>query len=80
MQQLLCEPEDRLGSQTSSSVNRPDALVAHARRSSIVPHIGSSRGNDGAEFIKVKHALLLALDIFRAVLTLKAESSMVQGY
>lgn len=53
MQQLLCEPEDRLGSQTSSSVNRPDALVVQARRSSVIPHPGSGGGNDGAELIKV---------------------------
>ncbi|EKM80721.1 hypothetical protein AGABI1DRAFT_71210 [Agaricus bisporus var. burnettii JB137-S8] len=52
MQQLLCEPEDRLGSQTSSSVNRPDALVVQARRSSVIPHPGSGGGNDGAELIK----------------------------
>lgn len=52
MQQLLCEPEDRLGSQTSSSVNRPDALVVQARRSSFIPHYGTSGSVDGAEFIK----------------------------
>lgn len=65
MQQLLCEPEDRLGSQTSSSVNRPDALVAQARRSSFVPHFGSAGGNDGAEFIKVMHPLLPVLSVFK---------------
>lgn len=53
MQQLLCEPEDRLGSQTSSSVNRPDALVVQARRSSFIPHYGTSGSVDGSEFIKV---------------------------
>ncbi|KAG1867371.1 kinase-like domain-containing protein [Suillus subluteus] len=29
MQQLLCEPEDRLGSQAPASVSRPDSLAAH---------------------------------------------------
>ncbi|KXN91072.1 Serine/threonine-protein kinase CBK1 [Leucoagaricus sp. SymC.cos] len=52
MQQLLCEPEDRLGSQTSSSVNRPDAFVVQARRSSFIPHYGSTGSVDGAELIK----------------------------
>jgi hypothetical protein len=53
MQELLCEPEDRLGSQTSSSVNRPDAFVVQARRSSFIPHYGSTGSVDGAERIKV---------------------------
>jgi len=52
MQQLLCEPEDRLGSQTPSSINRPDSLIVQARRSSFVTYSGTSRGADGAELIK----------------------------
>ncbi|CAK5281804.1 unnamed protein product, partial [Mycena citricolor] len=49
MQQLLCEPEDRIGSQTSVSTSRPDSMVTQARRSAfVVP--GSSL--DGAELIK----------------------------
>jgi protein-serine/threonine kinase len=53
MQQLLCEPEDRIGSQTSSSTTRPDSLVVQARRSGFVvaPHGGQSV--DGADLIKV---------------------------
>nr|GAT45446.1 kinase-like protein [Mycena chlorophos] len=49
MQQLLCEPEDRLGSQASSSVSRPNSLVMQARRSGFVAPNGSS---DGANLIK----------------------------
>jgi len=33
MRQLLCEPEERLGSQASTSVFRPDSMVAQQRRS-----------------------------------------------
>ena len=53
MQQLLCEPEDRLGSQSSSSITRPDAFVVSARRSGFVPYGGTPKNADGAEFIKV---------------------------
>ena len=54
MQQLLCEPEDRLGSEASSSVLRPDSLVVQARRSGfIAPDMLSGRSADGAELIKV---------------------------
>lgn len=53
MQQLLCEPEDRLGSQASSSVSRPNSMIIQARRSSFIPPQGSAAGNDGADIIKV---------------------------
>ena len=54
MQQLLCEPEDRLGSQASSSVSRPNSMVIQARRSGFVlPNIQSGKSVDGAEHIKV---------------------------
>ncbi|KAI9511137.1 hypothetical protein F5148DRAFT_975586 [Russula earlei] len=53
MQQLLCEPEDRLGSQTSSSVVRPDSMIVQARRNSaLITPSGASRAGDGAELIK----------------------------
>ncbi|KAK2464277.1 hypothetical protein APHAL10511_003734 [Amanita phalloides] len=52
MQQLLCEPEDRLGSQASLSISRPDALVVQARRSSFIAHGSRSNGVDGAKYIK----------------------------
>ena len=70
MQQLLCEPEDRLGSQTSSSVNRPDALVVQARRSSFIPHYGTSGSVDGSEFIKVciYHGELLRYSEFKSII------------
>ncbi|KAK0212878.1 kinase-like domain-containing protein [Desarmillaria ectypa] len=49
MTQLLCEPEDRLGSQASASVSRPDSLIVQARRSGFM----SVGGNiDGADHIK----------------------------
>ncbi|KAG2368113.1 kinase-like protein [Suillus spraguei] len=52
MQQLLCEPEDRLGSQAPASVSRPDSLAVHTRRSGfILP--GSTVGSvDGVDAIK----------------------------
>jgi protein-serine/threonine kinase len=56
MQQLLCEPEDRLGSQASSSVVRPNSMIVQARRSAFTTPSGASRGGDGAELIKVGHA------------------------
>jgi protein-serine/threonine kinase len=49
MQQLLCEPEDRLGSQASTSVSRPNSMVVQARRSGFMAQGGST---DGANFIK----------------------------
>ncbi|GLB37641.1 putative kinase-like protein [Lyophyllum shimeji] len=52
MQQLLCEPEDRLGSQSSASVSRPNSMVMQARRSSFIPRYGSGVCNDGADLIK----------------------------
>ncbi|KAF9051116.1 kinase-like protein [Hymenopellis radicata] len=51
MAQLLCEPEDRLGSQSSASVSRPNSLIVQARRSGfVVP--GSSGNIDGVDHIK----------------------------
>ncbi|KAI5123667.1 hypothetical protein M0805_001696 [Coniferiporia weirii] len=53
MRQLLCEPEDRLGSQASSSVSRPNSMVVQARRSGfILPDVKAGRSVDGAELIK----------------------------
>ena len=58
MQQLLCEPEDRLGSQSSASASRPDALVVQARRSSFIP-LHDVMGADGANLIKAISPFLL---------------------
>ncbi|KAJ3520074.1 hypothetical protein NM688_g9212 [Phlebia brevispora] len=52
MQQLLCEAEDRLGSQASSSVTRPNSMVVQARRSGFIPTSGTSGSVDGAHLIK----------------------------
>lgn len=58
MEQLLCEPEDRLGSQNSASVSRPDSLVIQARRSGFFnppSHVVTGGGGgsvDGVELIK----------------------------
>ncbi|KAK0461301.1 kinase-like protein [Desarmillaria tabescens] len=49
MTQLLCEPEDRLGSQASASVSRPNSLVVQARRSGFMSVSGDV---DGADHIK----------------------------
>ena len=56
MQQLLCEPEDRLGSQATSSVIRPNSIVVQARRSGFVPTSGSPSSVDGAHLIKVEYS------------------------
>jgi hypothetical protein len=53
MQLLLCEPEDRLGSQSSASVSRPNSLIIQSRRSSFILGQGSGVSNDGADLIKV---------------------------
>ena len=53
MEQLLCEPEDRLGSQAAASVTRPDSLVMQSRRSGFIPPTGQAGGVDGAHLIKV---------------------------
>ncbi|KAF7792401.1 hypothetical protein EIP86_003438 [Pleurotus ostreatoroseus] len=52
MQQLLCEPEDRLGSQATSSVSRPNSKLVQARRSGFIPTVGTSGSVDGAHLIK----------------------------
>ncbi|KAH7108074.1 kinase-like protein [Auriculariales sp. MPI-PUGE-AT-0066] len=52
MEALLCEPEDRLGSQASSSVSRPNSMILQARRSAFYPTSGPSGSVDGAEHIK----------------------------
>lgn len=53
MEQLLCEPEDRLGSQSTVSVSRPNSMLVNARRSGFMPLPGNSGSVDGADFIKV---------------------------
>ncbi|KAI0785612.1 kinase-like protein [Abortiporus biennis] len=52
MEQLLCEPEDRLGSQASSSVSRPNSMVVQARRSAFISPTGALGSIDGAHLIK----------------------------
>ncbi|CAL1707585.1 unnamed protein product [Somion occarium] len=52
MEQLLCEAEDRLGSQASSSVSRPNSMIVQARRSGFVVPTGNSGSVDGAHLIK----------------------------
>jgi len=61
MQQLLCEPEDRLGSQASSSVVRPNSMIVQARRSALITSSGATRGGDGAELIKA-HPFFRGID------------------
>lgn len=52
MELLLCEPEDRLGSQASSSVSRPNSMIVQARRSGFITTTGVSGSVDGAHLIK----------------------------
>jgi len=54
MQQLLCEPEDRLGSQTTASVSRPNSLIVQSRRSGFIAPVGQNESVDGAHMIKVR--------------------------
>jgi len=61
MQQLLAEPEDRLGSQALASVSRPDSIVVQARRSGFVPQLGTLTENDGAHVIKA-HPFFRGID------------------
>ncbi|CCA70022.1 related to CBK1-Serine/threonine protein kinase involved in cell wall biosynthesis [Serendipita indica DSM 11827] len=49
IQQLLCEPEDRLGSQRTVSISRPNSLILANRRSG---YYGQGSSVDGAELIK----------------------------
>lgn len=73
MESLLCEPEDRLGSQASASVTRPNSMIMQARRSAFFPTVGSSGSVDGAEHIKVRtvahrqHAFMRFLRRVRAI-------------
>ena len=53
MEQLLCEAEDRLGSQASASVSRPNSMIVQARRSGFIAPSGASNTADGAHLIKV---------------------------
>ncbi|KAI0256317.1 hypothetical protein BJV78DRAFT_455348 [Lactifluus subvellereus] len=61
MQQLLCEPEDRLGSQASSSVVRPNSMIVQARRNAFISPSGTTRSVDGVEVIKA-HAFFRGID------------------
>lgn len=54
MQQLLYEPEDRLGSQATASVSRPNSLVVQSRRSGFIPPVGQVESVDGAYMIKAR--------------------------
>ncbi|GJJ06504.1 hypothetical protein Clacol_000696 [Clathrus columnatus] len=61
MKQLLCEPEDRLGSQASASVSRPNSVIVQNRRSGFF-NFYSGRGSiDGAELIKA-HSWFTGID------------------
>lgn len=59
MQQLLCEPEDRLGSQASASVNRPNSMIMQARRSGFIAPTGATGSVDGAHLIKASLIVLI---------------------
>ncbi|KAF8514253.1 kinase-like domain-containing protein [Hysterangium stoloniferum] len=61
MEQLLCEPEDRLGSQASTSVSRADSLIIQTRRSGFVNSFGGKGSIDGAELIKA-HSWFSGID------------------
>jgi hypothetical protein len=62
MQLLLCEPEYRSGSQTSTSVTHPNLMIVQARRSAFITLSGATRSVDGAEPIKVSRACGIPLE------------------
>ena len=66
MEQLLCEPEDRLGSQASSSVSRPNSMIVQARRSGFITPQGMG-SVDGAHLIKVASASRCRSDVITDV-------------
>lgn len=51
MRQLLCEPEDRIGSQAAASTMRPDSYIQHQRQSGFFNML-VGRSIDGADAIK----------------------------
>ena len=53
MQQLLCEPEDRLGSQAAASVSRPGPPPVDPRKSRFITASQHTVSVDGAYIIKV---------------------------
>ncbi|KAI0051243.1 kinase-like protein [Auriscalpium vulgare] len=61
MKQLLCEPEDRLGSQASASVTRPNSMIVQARRSGFITPSGGLGSVDGADLIKA-HPFFRGID------------------
>lgn len=62
MQQLLCEPEDRIGSQRTVSVRRPNSLIVANRQSGFFAAVnGPGMSVDGAEHIKA-HAWFRGID------------------
>ena len=77
MEQLLCEPEDRLGSQASSSVSRPNSMIMQARRSGFIAPAGTSGNVDGANLIKVLYLTLLQFQ--RVALTVEL-SRPIRGF
>jgi protein-serine/threonine kinase len=54
MQQLLCESEDRIGSQAGASTIRPNSYIMQQRRSGFVTPHGNPWSVDGADLIKVR--------------------------
>lgn len=63
MEQLLCEAEDRLGSQASSSISRPNSMIVQSRRSGFITPMGTSGTVDGAHLIKVKLNCVISVPI-----------------
>lgn len=59
MEQLLCEPDDRLGTQASSSVSRPNSMIVQARRSGFIAPTGTTGSVDGVHLIKVDFQCIL---------------------
>jgi protein-serine/threonine kinase len=67
MQHLLCEPEDRLGSQSTVSTTRPNSLIVSVRRSGFFGQMNGGSGGsvDGVEMIKVNDLLTCYRDKMR---------------
>jgi len=52
MEELLCEPENRLGAQATHGGSRPNSYIMQARRSGFVATFANGTSVDGAEYIK----------------------------
>ena len=80
MEQFLSEPEDRLGSQASASVSRPNSMIVNARRSGFIPMHGTSGNIDGADLIKVYSSCYLSQKTAYAYINIFNHLRLIPGF